>query len=93
MKKTKHYRSKVKTLHTNLIPFEDSLILIILNKCEKILHEILRGNQCVKAASLKKARENIISLDYDLKLIQTSSFDYGRIHSLVMSVHSLLLQK
>ena len=93
MKKTKHYRSKVKTLHTNLIPFEDSLILIIINKCEKLLHEIHRGNNYVKVGSLKKARANLASLDYDTKLIQVSSLDYGRINSLVMSVHSLLLQK
>lgn len=40
MKKAKNHRSKVKTLPAHQLPFEDSLVLMILNKCEKIVHDL-----------------------------------------------------
>ena len=43
MKRSKNHRSKGKTLPSHQ-PFEDSLVLIILTKCEKIIHDV---NRCI----------------------------------------------
>ncbi len=40
MNKAKNHRSKVKTLPAYQLPFEDSLVLMILSKCSKIMHDL-----------------------------------------------------
>ena len=89
MKSSKKYRSKAKTLPSYQLPFEDSLILIVLNKCEKIIHELQRSIPFFKIVNIKMAKNTFSTLDHDVELMTKNHQDYGRVLSLILNIKSI----